>query len=102
MSNYSAEEWINRLTSRQRIHMIELNMNPINPKHIQSYLNGKQIKPDMNETIERAKALIGEDNLKKSLGHSRDNAFSDPTPGNEYTPTDTPFQESVRDRKSVV
>jgi hypothetical protein len=85
--NISPQEWINKLNSQQRMHMIELHMNPINPKHIQSYLAGKIIKTSTNEALERAKAIIGEDAINKSLGHSRDSAFSDPTPGQEYTPT---------------
>lgn len=80
MAEYSQEELISKLTPQQRFKMMDLGMNPINPTHIKKFLNGQVERVDMNEKLERARAIIGEDAFGKSLGHSGD-GMGQPVPG---------------------
>ena len=62
---------MNKINKNQRIEMLELGFNPINPSHIEKYLKG-QTRPNPKENEERIRAIMGE-KLNVSLGHDREN-----------------------------
>ena len=99
--NYSPQELIVKISPQQRLDMIGKGMSPINPEHILAYLNGKNIKVNQ---MERVKTMIGEQNLFRSAGHSKESAFSEAQAGQEYTPsnafnTNTPIGDNPADIK---
>lgn len=62
---------IRKLTSQERMRMIELNLNPINPDHVEAFKNGQTIskKTLQQENIER---LGGIGALRNNLGSRKE------------------------------
>jgi formiminotetrahydrofolate cyclodeaminase len=61
-------EHLTRINKLQRVEMIEMGLNPLNPQHVQKYLSGGAVRANVKENEERIKALMG-DKLNASLGH---------------------------------
>jgi len=59
------------LTKKQRLDMQMQGLSPLNPEHVEKYINaGGNVGTSMKESIERAKTLIGEEAFANtSLGH---------------------------------
>lgn len=87
MSDYLQK--IAKLTPQQRFEMMDHGMNPLNPEHIKSYMQGKVAKSSMQENLDRIKTIVGEDAWKDNLGHGREREGNMPTAGQEYVPTNS-------------
>lgn len=84
---------LTKINKLQRVDMIEMGLNPLNPDHVNKYLAGGAVRASIKENEERIKAVMG-DKLGQSLGHGyepeRDVTSTDP---NQYV-TRTPSAAS--------
>jgi len=61
------------LTRAQRMDMVSKGLNPLDPSHLQKYIQTRgQVRMGVNESAERLKNLIGIDAFNKDLGCSKE------------------------------
>lgn len=71
------KNWITQVTAEQRQDMIQKGLSPLVPSHVQRYLKeGGRVQATQQSKIERARSLIGEENINISLGSGKEKEMS--------------------------
>lgn len=78
---------LTKINKLQRVDMIEMGLNPLNPAHVKQYLSGRVVKGNMKENEERIKAIMG-DKISANLGHGAERDV-EPIPGADPTSIQT-------------
>lgn len=95
----SNEQWITQINSKQRQDMLSKGLSPLNPQHIKKYLQeGGRIKASSQDLLERAKTLIGAENIHSlGSGHEKEISFN-PTNGQGLAGYDVEEFEQIQSK----